>query len=75
VNTYGEIAKKIGHPGAARAVGTALAKNPLPLIVPCHRVIRSKGELGGFSAGDTNLKRRLLGKEGIIFDSRGRVIL
>ena len=74
VKTYGEIAKKIGHPGAARAVGTALAKNRLPLIVPCHRVVRSNGEPGGFSAGDTNLKRRLLEKEGVFFDSRGRVV-
>jgi len=59
--TYGQLAKKSGRPNASRAVGSALAKNPLPLIIPCHRVIRSDGKLGGFSApGGTNLKKRLL---------------
>jgi len=62
--TYGELAKKLGRPAAARAVGNALAKNPLPLIIPCHRVIRSDGLLGGFSAlGGLSLKRRLLAQE------------
>jgi methylated-DNA-[protein]-cysteine S-methyltransferase len=75
VISYGEIAKRLSRPGAARAVGTALAKNPLPLIVPCHRVIKSNGELGGFSAGGTTMKRRLLEKEGVVFDSRGRALL
>jgi len=70
VISYGEIAKRLGRPCAARAVGTALAKNPLPLIVPCHRVIKSNGELGGFSAGDTTMKRWLLEKEGVVFDRR-----
>jgi O-6-methylguanine DNA methyltransferase len=58
---YGELAKKAGRPAAARAVGNALAKNPLPLIIPCHRVIRSDGSLGGFSGlGGLSLKRKLL---------------
>jgi len=58
---YGQLAKKIGRPGTARAVGSALAKNPLPLIIPCHRVIRSDGRIGGFSAtGGTKLKNRML---------------
>ncbi len=59
--TYGRLAKKSGRPNASRAVGSTLAKNPLPLLIPCHRVIRSDGKLGGFSApGGTNLKKRLL---------------
>jgi len=59
--TYGRLAKKSGRPNASRAVGSALAKNPLPLLIPCHRVIRSDGKMGGFSApGGINLKKRLL---------------
>jgi methylated-DNA-[protein]-cysteine S-methyltransferase len=59
--TYAQLARTIGHPSAARAVGNALARNPIPLIIPCHRVLRSDGALGGFSAiGSTALKQRLL---------------
>ncbi len=59
--TYGRLAKKSGRPAASRAVGSVLAKNPLPLIVPCHRIIRSDGKLGGFSApGGVKLKKRML---------------
>lgn len=55
----------IGKAGAGRAVGGVLAKNPLPLIIPCHRVICANGRLGGFSAaGGISYKRRLLGLEG-----------
>ncbi len=61
--TYGELARKIGKPKATRAVGTALGKNPLPIILPCHRVIRGNGELGGFTGG-VHLKRKLLELEG-----------
>jgi methylated-DNA-[protein]-cysteine S-methyltransferase len=62
--TYGRLAQTIGYPGAARAVGTALGRNPIPLIVPCHRVLRADGGLGGFSAiGSTTLKQRLLDHE------------
>ena len=58
---YAGLAKEIGRAGAARAVAGALAKNPLPLIVPCHRVVRSDGEIGGFSAaGGITLKKRML---------------
>ncbi len=63
--TYGRLAKKSGRPNASRAVGSALAKNPLPLIIPCHRVIRSDGKLGGFSApGGVTLKKKMLELEG-----------
>jgi methylated-DNA-[protein]-cysteine S-methyltransferase len=62
--TYGWLAKKIGKPGAARAVGQALKRNPIPIIIPCHRVIRDDGTIGGFSMG-VNLKERLLALEGV----------
>jgi methylated-DNA-[protein]-cysteine S-methyltransferase len=66
VRTYGDIAREIGYPGAARAVGNACAKNPVPLLVPCHRVVRSDGGVGGYSLrGGSALKRRLLAQEGV----------
>jgi len=59
--SYGEIAAQLGRPGAARAVGQALKRNPLPLLVPCHRVLAANGQLGGFSGGrGLATKRRLL---------------
>ncbi len=62
--TYGELAARAGSPGAARAVGCTMAANPVPLIVPCHRVVPSGGGLGGFSGpGGVALKRRLLDLE------------
>ncbi len=57
--TYGELARLCGIPKAPRLIGRAMAKNPVPLLVPCHRVIRSDGSLGGFSGG-VNLKGKLL---------------
>lgn len=60
--SYKWLAEKIGHPLATRAVGQALSKNPLPIVLPCHRVIESDGSLGGFSSGVRN-KRRLLDLE------------
>jgi O-6-methylguanine DNA methyltransferase len=67
VRTYGEIARAVGDPGAARAVGTACARNPLPLLIPCRRVVRSDGGLGGYSMqGGVELKRRLLEDEGAL---------
>lgn len=74
VSTYGKLAHKLGHPGAARAVGTALARNPFPIIIPCHRTIRSDGSLGGFGGG-LKLKRQLLELEGVRFDKKGRVVM
>lgn len=61
-STYGAIAEKIGNPHAARAVGMACNKNPLLLIIPCHRVVGRNGALTGFAAG-LEVKRRLLGVE------------
>ena len=60
---YGEVARQIGRPSAARAVGAAMRANPVPLVVPCHRVIGSDGKLVGFGGG-LDLKRRLLQLEG-----------
>ncbi|MGA0326576.1 MAG: methylated-DNA--[protein]-cysteine S-methyltransferase [Limisphaerales bacterium] len=60
--TYGELALRIGKPGASRAVGTACGRNPVPVLVPCHRVVASGGKLGGFSAG-LSWKRTLLNLE------------
>lgn len=60
--TYGQLACSIGHPNASRAAGSALGRNPLPVIIPCHRILRSDGGLGGFSAG-LNWKIRLLDLE------------
>lgn len=59
--SYSELAKLAGRPGAGRAVGNILAKNPMPLIIPCHRIIRADGKSGGFSAGGgVGLKERML---------------
>lgn len=61
---YSAVAEQINNPDSARAVGTAVGKNPLGLVIPCHRVVRAGGDLGGFSAaGGLELKRRLLDLE------------
>jgi len=65
VRPYGWIAAEIGKPKAVRAVGTALAHNPVPLVVPCHRVVRSDGLIGQYSMGGPDAKRRVLGAEGL----------
>jgi O-6-methylguanine DNA methyltransferase len=63
--TYGRLAEAAGHPGAARAVGQALSKNPIPLLIPCHRVLASGGSPGGFSAhGGLATKAKMLEIEG-----------
>lgn len=64
VATYKEIAKKAGRPNAYRAVGNALKKNPFPVEIPCHRVIRSNGEIGHYSFGGIKRKAELLKSEG-----------
>jgi methylated-DNA-[protein]-cysteine S-methyltransferase len=73
VTTYGRLAAHLGRPGAARAVGNALAHNPVPIIVPCHRAIRSDGHLGGFQGG-VAMKRALLRHEGVTIDAADRVV-
>lgn len=61
--TYGDIARAVGAPGAARAVGQANHRNPIPLVIPCHRVVAAGGKLGGYGGG-LAWKRRLLALEG-----------
>lgn len=63
--SYGEIAAAIGNPKAVRAVGGACGANPIPLLVPCHRVLAANQKIGGFSGG-LEWKRKLLGRERII---------
>lgn len=64
--TYGEIARAIGMPGATQAVGNALGANPVPIVIPCHRVVRSDGSMGWFTGGP-HIKRALLDLEGVHF--------
>jgi O-6-methylguanine DNA methyltransferase len=70
--SYAELAKRAGSPGAVRAVASAMRNNPMPLIIPCHRVIKSDGSIGGFmgksSGRSIRLKKRLLEGEGILID-------
>jgi O-6-methylguanine DNA methyltransferase len=73
VRPYGWIAAEIGRPRAVRAVGTALAHNPLPLVVPCHRVVRSDGLLGNYSLGGPAVKREILSAEGLDPDELERL--
>jgi O-6-methylguanine DNA methyltransferase len=65
VRPYAWIAAEIGRPKAVRAVGTALAHNPIPLLIPCHRVVRSDGLIGNYSLGGPTVKRRVLETEGM----------
>ena len=73
VSTYGRMAAHLGIPGGARAVGNALATNPFPIVIPCHRAIRSDGTLGGYQGG-LAMKKALLIQEGIDVDGKGRVV-
>jgi O-6-methylguanine DNA methyltransferase len=65
VRTYGWIAAQIGHPAAVRAVGSALRKNPVPILIPCHRVVRSDGHIGQYALGGSDNKRAILAAEGV----------
>ncbi len=71
VTTYASIARLLGM--SPRLVGAALKANPTPIVVPCHRVVRSDGSLGGYSAGGPRVKRLLLELEGVAFTEDGRV--
>jgi O-6-methylguanine DNA methyltransferase len=73
VRTYAWIAAQIGHPAAVRAVGSALRKNPVPLLIPCHRVVRSDGNIGEYALGGSGNKRAILAYEGVPLD-RTRVL-
>ena len=65
VRPYGWVAREIGHPAAVRAVGTALANNPIPYFIPCHRVVRSDGVIGNYGGGGPEAKRNILSLEGV----------
>jgi methylated-DNA-[protein]-cysteine S-methyltransferase len=73
VSTYQKIAGHLGSPRSARAVGNALARNPFPLIIPCHRAIRSDRSLGGFQGG-LRMKQALLEYEGVEISEHGQVL-
>lgn len=68
VRPYSWIAREIGRPGAMRAVGTAMARNPVPLFIPCHRVVRADGHLGAYGMGGPESKRAILSAEGLDVD-------
>lgn len=72
VRTYAWIAAQIGHPAAVRAVGSALRKNPVPVLIPCHRVVRSDGYIGEYALGGGHNKRAILTAEGVRIE-RARV--
>jgi methylated-DNA-[protein]-cysteine S-methyltransferase len=74
VSTYGRIAESLGVPGGARAVGGALGRNPFPIIIPCHRAVRSDGQLGGYRGG-VEMKAALLEMEGVEVSPRGKVLV
>lgn len=64
VRSYAWVAREIGHPAAVRAVGSALGRNPIPLFIPCHRVVRSDGQIGHYGLGGREAKRTILAAEG-----------
>lgn len=72
VLTYGELARNAGSPGAARAVGQVMARNPFPILFPCHRVVATGLRLGGFAGGVT-MKRKMLETEGWVVGAGGRL--
>ena len=73
VLTYGEVARRAGRPGAARAVGTAMKHNSNPKQIPCHRVVRADGSVGEYAFGGTKAKLEKLKREGVKFLTADRV--
>lgn len=67
VRTYGDVARLIGQPGATQAIGNAMGRNPIPVVVPCHRVIRADGTMGHYTGG-ADIKKALLALEGVTFE-------
>jgi len=75
VKTYKELARSIRKPKASRAVANACGKNPFPIKIPCHRVIRSDGRLGGYSGkGGIKTKRKLLRSEGVLIQDQFQIL-
>ncbi len=74
VRPYAWVAREIGRPRAVRAVGTALAHNPIPLLIPCHRVVRSDGATGAYSLGGADVKREVLRAEGVDLDELASLV-
>ena len=73
VRSYGWLARQVGQPGAARAVGTAMAHNPIPVLIPCHRVVRSDYHIGEYGCGGPSKKREILAHEGVDVDALERL--
>jgi methylated-DNA-[protein]-cysteine S-methyltransferase len=74
VSTYGRIAEHLSVAGGGRAVGRALAENPFPILIPCHRAVRADGAIGGYQGGSA-MKRALLAMEGVEFTAAGKAAL
>ena len=74
VSTYKRIAEHVGIRQGARVVGNALARNPFPIVIPCHRAVKSDGSLGGYQGGIA-MKRALLESEGVRFHASGKVVM
>jgi len=72
ITTYGELAKAVGLKNGQRAVGKIMNKNPYPVIIPCHRVIKSDGKIGGYAYGE-EIKSNMLAREGIAFKN-GKIL-
>lgn len=73
VRSYQWVAREIGARRAVRAVGTALAKNPIPFLIPCHRVVRTDGQIGHYSAGGSTMKSKILAFEGVDVEGLARL--
>lgn len=73
VRSYQWVAREIGAKRAVRAVGTALAKNPIPILIPCHRVVRTDGRIGHYSAGGSTMKSKILAFEGVDVEGLARL--